>query len=247
MYGIEPEYTSQGMNSNSLKILACLLMLCDHIGLVLVNNNAIMRHIGRLAFPIFVFLLVEGMRHTRSVMLYFVRLLVFAIISEVPFDLAFHKSVWYFGGQNVFFTLAFAIPFVYCVQKIAHELKHERKYDEFLVPIVCALLILFAARALSFDYGIAGIILVALFYFFPPATLSKSWNLKAKWKRNLLLTLASAVIYISFFSWSELYALLAIIPIAYYNGERGENTFAIKYSFYAFYPAHLLILYLLSM
>ena len=58
--------TETGITSNQLKLLACIFMLCDHVGLVLMNNNWIMRAVGRLAFPIFAFLLVEGYRHMKS-------------------------------------------------------------------------------------------------------------------------------------------------------------------------------------
>ena len=76
-----------GITSNQLKLLACIFMLCDHVGFVLMNNNWIMRAVGRLAFPIFAFLLVEGYRHTSDIRKYFIRLFLFALISEVPFDL----------------------------------------------------------------------------------------------------------------------------------------------------------------
>ena len=97
-----------GITSNQLKLLACIFMLCDHVGFVLMNNNWIMRAVGRLAFPIFAFLLVEGYRHTSDIRKYFIRLFLFALISEVPFDLVTTGRLFDMQKQNIFFTLAAA-------------------------------------------------------------------------------------------------------------------------------------------
>ena len=82
-------------SSNALKIIACVSMLIDHIGIVFVDNNLFMRAVGRLAFPIFAFLLVQGLLHTSDVRRYLLRLSIFAVVSEIPFDLAMQdrKSV----------------------------------------------------------------------------------------------------------------------------------------------------------
>lgn len=124
----------RGISGSTLKIIAIIAMLIDHIaaavlekvliarGYTLVDNNQflndhqllyysyeIMRSIGRLAFPLFCFLLVEGFRHTRSIRKYALRLAVFALLSEIPFDLAFFSKPFYFGDQNVFFTLLIGV------------------------------------------------------------------------------------------------------------------------------------------
>lgn len=94
-----------GLNSFQLKCIAVITMIIDHTGAVLFPDNMTLRYIGRIAFPIFCFLLVEGFFHTRDVRKYMLRLGMFAVISEIPYDLAFRDTVIEFEHQNVFFTL----------------------------------------------------------------------------------------------------------------------------------------------
>jgi len=111
------------ITGSTLKILAIVTMLIDHTGYVLVTHNFylnfIMRSIGRIAFPIFVFLLIEGATHTSSKFKYALRLSLFAILSEIPFDLAFHKELFYFGYQNVFFTLAIGMFMIIVFESVS--------------------------------------------------------------------------------------------------------------------------------
>ena len=105
------------MSGTTLKWIAVISMLIDHTAEVLINHNAaltdpiwaqiyvLMRGIGRIAFPIYAFLLVEGFLHTRDVKKYLARMLTFAVVSEIPFDLAVFHTPFYWGYQNVFFTL----------------------------------------------------------------------------------------------------------------------------------------------
>ncbi len=232
---------SFGISSNTLKIFACACMLCDHVGYVLVDNNSVMRAIGRLAFPIFVFLLVEGYRHTSNVKMYILRLFVFALISEVPYDLAFARSVFEISDQNVFFTLAAGLTAVYLLDRVLSGYSATTEYKVILafgaVLIPAAL-----AEICRTDYGMGGITVIILFYMITPAY--GRGKLPEKAKRNATNTVLSAVIYYLFYGLSELYALFAIIPISFYNGKRGVKNKVVQYAFYFFYPVHLLCIYL---
>ena len=104
----------QGISGYWLKLIAVISMLIDHTSAVILEQIPgleapafFMRIIGRAAFPIYCFLLVEGFYHTRSRAKYAGRLFLFALISEVPFDLAFSRRMWDFSSNNVFFTLLF--------------------------------------------------------------------------------------------------------------------------------------------
>ena len=90
------------LSSNALKVIACICMLIDHVGLVLMYNKWYMRAVGRLAFPIFAFLIVQGAAHTSNIRKYILRLAVFALISEIPFDLAIHDRLWYLGAHILY-------------------------------------------------------------------------------------------------------------------------------------------------
>lgn len=118
----------QGISGYWLKVIAVISMLIDHTSAVILeqipgleNPAFLMRIIGRLAFPIYCFLLVEGFYHTRSRAKYAGRLFLFALISEVPFDLAFSRRMWDFSSNNVFFTLLFGLLVIWGVEGIKQK------------------------------------------------------------------------------------------------------------------------------
>lgn len=184
-------------------------------------QEMIFRVIGRIAFPIFCFLIVEGYFHTRDIRRYMIRLGAFALLSEIPYDLAFHGSILEFGGQNVFFTLMLGVLMLYAVEKSGP------------VPVKIAdiLLVMWAAGFLCTDYGYKGILLIFLYYVFH--------------EKKLQAVCAGALWnFINGVKTVQNYGVLAAVPLAFYNGERGPK---LKYFFYIFYPGHLLVLYMLSL
>ena len=216
------------MNSFRLKWIAIITMLIDHLAAVLLPQTSpawmVMRIIGRLAFPIFVFLLVEGFHHTKDVNKYLIRLGIFALVSEVPFDLAFYGTVIEFTHQNIFFTLFLGLACIYLMSLV------EKKYGKnvFMTNVlngVITLTFCIIAFFLRTDYSYAGILLIAAFYLFRGNKVLQTFTL----------------FFVSAFIIGNInvFATLAIIPIAFYNGEKGKS---MKYFFYIFYPAHLLIL-----
>ena len=245
--------TKRGISGSTIKIIGILSMLIDHtgaaiIGRMLLNNGFdfsnmtqfaqgqpmdanmklyivywIMRMIGRLGFPIFCFLLIEGFMHTRNVKKYALRLLAFCFISEIPFDLAFHGDFIYMEYQNVFFTLLIGLLVMIAFRYI----EENPKFNTFVKVIlsVAALVIgMLIAEFLKTDYAWIGVLCIICMYVT---------------RKNKVLQIVTGCIA---FSW-EVTAPLAFIPIGFYNGKRGLN---IKYFFYIFYPAHLLILYLIA-
>lgn len=234
---------SKGLSGSTLKIIAIVTMLIDHIGATIVENMMylfvgneqavmttyyimfIMRTIGRLAFPIFCFLLVEGFFHTRDVKKYVFRLFLFALISEVPFDYAFNQSYLEFGHQNVFFTLFIGVLMMWAIEYIKTRFIDNRVAFSSLSALV-ALAAALLAGFINCDYSSLGVIVILLMYIFKDNKILKA----------LLVSVAFALL--TNFGIQSL-AALAFIPISFYNGKKGLS---LKYFFYAFYPIHLLIL-----
>lgn len=218
------------MTSFVLKLIAVISMVCDHFGYVLFNNFSFMNYIGRLAFPIFAFSITEGYIHTKNLKRYFIRLLIFALISQIPYML-FIKTFTNGFTLNILFTLALGL-FAITVYD-----KSKNKLLGLLSVALCAIL----AHFLNFDYGWFGIAIIYIFYIFK----------SKKIYMNLLFCLATFINY--FYSYIAtfrkeylfiiLFCCLSLIPINLYNGEKGKN---IKYFLYIFYPLHLILLYLLT-
>ena len=228
----------RGISGSTIKIIAIVSMLIDHIGAVVVyryinytyrqGNIAsdaiydlynLLRSIGRWGFPIFCFLLVEGFLHTRSVAKYALRLGLFALISEIPFNLAFSGQIFYPGYQNVFFTLFIGLLVMICFRAVERTNLHTAvKALLFLAALIAGY---FIAVFLCTDYNGIGVCCILIIYFF---------------RNNKSLQLLAGSLA---FMW-EVPAPMAFIPIAFYNGKRGLK---MKYFFYAFYPVHLLLLH----
>jgi hypothetical protein len=220
-----------------LKIIAIVTMLIDHGTAILVPYDSpfwiVGRGIGRLAFPIFCFLLVEGFLHTSNVKKYLLRLGIFAFISEIPFDLAFNHSYLDLSSQNVFFTLFIGLLVLILLRKIDDKYKGKGSYTVLYMVLYAVIIIGGCILALVFgtDYYYAGVLMILCFYLLR--------------SNKVLLTVALIIIYEFALGGIQILAVFAIIPILFYNGQRGRKMN--KYLFYAFYPAHIFILYLISM
>ncbi|MCC8028669.1 MAG: conjugal transfer protein TraX [Lachnospiraceae bacterium] len=232
-----PVFPAACINGFILKLIAVLTMLTDHIGLVLYPDQMVFRYIGRIAFPIFVFLLVEGFYHTGNIRRYEIRLLIFALISEIPFDLAFNGTLLEFQSQNVFFTLFLGLLMLDLIKRV-----NEQHWKSILILVIFVA----AAFLLKTDYDAGGILMIYCFY--------KLRN------QPLLKYILLGVISLLVFGPIECWSLLAVIPLLLYNGKRGfrpdgrlyggradgAGALLVKYLFYIFYPAHLLILHYIS-
>ncbi len=220
-----------GISGSTLKIIAIISMTIDHFAasflyrgimvLPSVSSNAelmrflrelysVMRAIGRPAFPIFCFLLVEGFCHTRSQTKYAARLFLFALISEIPFDYGLRGAFFVERHQNVFFTLFIGLMVMILYTKFSK------------IPLLQFVILglgLLAGRYFYVDYGFRGVFLIEVLFLF---------------RNERLMQIIAGVFAIS---W-EATAPIAFLPIWLYNGKRGLR---LRYFFYAFYPAHLII------
>lgn len=209
----------QCLDSFQLKCIAIVSMALDHTGAVLYPSQIWLRCLGRIAFPIFCFLIVEGFFHTHDVRRYMGRIGVFALISEIPYNLAFRGVPLEYAHQNVFFTLLIGIGMMVLLER----------NREWPVKAVILLLAMWLAVLIRSDYNFRGILLIFVFYIFHESrwlavTAGGLWNF-----------LYQGVI--------QKYGVLSVLPLSLYNGERGRK---MKYFFYIFYPAHLLLLYGIS-
>lgn len=322
----------KGISGSTVKIIAVVTMLIDHVAAALFTRilisrgfyyaagneqrliewmkangllfivTQLMRLIGRLGFPIFCFLLVEGFQKTRNVKKYAFRLGLFALISEIPFNLAFTGRVWASGYQNVYFTLLIGLLALWAFNTIAKinpakwlqvllsiggilllppraalvvynivtsvinflaglfgigvrvyernlplfggiyivclgvmlavwgTYRHKKKYDKAwrMCGAMAALAVaMVAADLLQTDYSGMGVLTIAVMYAL---------------RKNKVGSMAGGCVTLTVMSLSEITAFFTLLPIAFYNGERGLK---MKYFFYIFYPAHLLIIWLI--
>lgn len=288
-----------GLDGSAVKRIAVIAMLIDHAAVVLLTRSLeageaqlyglyyFMRQVGRLSFPLFCFMLVEGFERTGSRAKYAMRLGAFALISEIPFDLAFQSRVLELGSQNVFFTLLcgmgamcaydflrchrppravqwallaagaalfggwltgkIAVLFgvadrgagicLFCSVYLAAAVLfllygRSRGRDELLMAgmgLAVTSVLVTAADLLRTDYGGVGVLTVAVIFAF---------------RRFRLPAMAAGSTVLALLAPGEICALCSVIPIAFYNGRRGSGR---KYFFYIFYPAHLLLLWLVSL
>lgn len=228
-----------GLSGSTLKLIAISCMLLDHIGAVFLTGfrqedgvlYGILRLlIGRAAFPIFCFLLVEGACHSADRLLYLLRLTIFAILSEFPFDLAMYRLPLELSHQNVFFTLAIGLVVIMGCQAISQKLR-KKPYPALallsLLPVPFGMAI---AQFLRTDYGALGILLIALLFLCRKNRDTQFWAGSAVLVSGGILLLRTM---------DELPAPIGLFLCRLYNGSRGLN---LKYLFYAFYPVHLLVL-----
>ena len=201
------------MTGFQLKLLAMLAMTADHIGAVFFPEIPLLRWIGRLAMPVLCFFIGEGLRHTRSPRRYLLRLTEFALLSELPFDLAFYGGIEW-GHQNVYFTLALGLLALWAIQS--------RGMEGWLLALTAAL----AAELLGCDYGMYGVLLILLLDRFHRA---RSEQLAA-----------AALLNLAFFGLQTQTLSLIALPLLWlYNGKRGRDD---RRLFYLYYPAHLCVL-----
>lgn len=228
--------------------MAMVFMLCDHLWGTVIPGNEWLVCIGRIAFPIFAFMIVEGYFHTHNLKKYVLRLLVFAVLSEIPFNLVMGGSVFYLMHQNVLWTFLIAIGLIH-LNELAR--KKGKIWLRILVGVLTFLLGYVIGILTMVDYYHAGILTVLVFYFFRHR---KWWCLIGQilclWYVNV--EMISGIGYelelfgFEFFFTRQALALLALIPIWLYRGKQGYHSKALQYVYYGFYPAHLLILGLIK-
>lgn len=227
-----------------LHIIAMTLMLMDHLWATLLPAREWLTCAGRVAFPIFAFMAVEGYFHTRSFKKYILRMLLFAVLSEIPFDLMYGGTWFYPVHQNVLWTFLLGLLGVWLMEQV------RKKGKTWMYLLVCVLVVpagLVLGTLCMVDYYGGGVLTVFVFYFLH----GRKWwcflgQLAALYWLNVEL-LGGLMYPVQFFGMEfELcqqgLALLALIPIWLYRGRQGYHSKPFQYLCYAFYPVHMLLL-----
>ncbi len=236
-----------GITIDTIKIIALITMLCDHIGFVLIDKGklygyniflysyaitlpeaapwlmarSILRTIGRLSFPLFAFCLSEGFAHTSNVYKYVARLAIFAIISEIPFDLACFNTPVDFSTQNIFFTLLIGFIGMMVIKKI--------KDDLWILKLFAFIGACFIGNLIHCDYGWEGVALIMACYLTRESKLLQTAAIGAG---GVMLSLSR-----------KGFGGFAAVITWFYNGKKSEH--GLKYLYYLIYPIHLLLFYLI--
>ena len=246
------------VSSYTLKLIAVVSMLIDHTAqairpLLERDIYLMLRRVGRLAFPLFCFLLIEGLRHTRDRRKYLGGLALFALLSELPSDLFFRT--WHSRGEgmSIFATLTLGLLVLIASDVFAGECQR-RDYGP--VPVVLFFLVacsgtIYLAGLLHMEYDEWGVGLIYMIYFGEHLAFGAASRIKHDWGALLRRIGASVMILIWLVTydvaadwWSEVYGVPVLLPILLYNGERGSYRVP-KWFFYVLYPTHLILLTLL--
>lgn len=242
------------MSALVLKIIACVAMLLDHIGFFW--NIDPLRIIGRLAFPIFVYMIYNGYRHTSNKGKYALRLAIFAVGTQIPFNLFVYGQLFYNNG-NVFFTLLAALLCLWSVD----AMKDRKVLRWFCLLPTAAVCLLYYKGIMVSDYGAVGVIMILVFYFCDrPGVLWRVLTVIGFYcaiyygellKIFLSIIRSTPLPALSAWRQTQAYAGFALPLIFAYNGEKGSiggrtGGKALQYGFYLFYPLHMVVLYFIK-
>lgn len=247
----EGKYNEIGITSFVLHIIAMTCMLCDHLWGTFLTKYDFLTCIGRIAFPLFAFMLVEGSRHTSNQKKYVIRLLVFAVISEIPFNLMMASRWINPFHQNVLWSFVLGIVLMSIYERIKENKHFPLRLGGYTIVTVLFYLLGIVAFV---DYYGYGILMIALFYFTGTQTAQSVSNkilimavqlagmywINCEMMKGLLLTFTFMGIPFEFYQQG--FALLSLPLIWLYNGKQGYYNRGIKYFYYLFYPVHIAVL-----
>lgn len=221
------------VTGNMLKCIACITMLIDHVDIVFLGNDYSLRCIGRIAFPIFIFLLAEGFIHTHNKTEYLLRLIAFSLISEIPYDLIFNRDPFFFSNNSVMWTLTLGFICLIMIDDFWRGIyagEDKSILLQFLLLCGC----LYISEILDMNYGATGIMAIILCYIMMRSGIDNTFAYIA------------VVLLLVTFEKIEIWGLLGLPAIIFYSGELGKKSKPLQLAFYLFYPVHLTVLYILS-
>lgn len=232
------------VSSFTLHILAMTFMLCDHMWAMLFPAEEWLTCIGRIAYPIFAFMIAEGYRRTHDLKRYMLRMLLWACLSEIPFNLMYGGSIVYPYHQNVLWTFLISLMLIFVIEKCRSRFKAVPAALPSAGLAAAGFILGYAAMT---DYYGVGVLTVLVFYFFR----GQDW--KSRIGQLLCLYILNVKLLGGYYYAFRLFghevefvqqgfALLALIPIWLYRGRQGVHNKAFQYFCYAFYPLHIVVL-----
>lgn len=236
-----------GLNHDQLLLLAMVFMLMDHLWATLVSGRLWMTCVGRMAFPIFAFLIGEGYAHTHDWKKYAKRLFWFGIISEIPFNLMIISFPLFPFHQNVMFTLLLGLIAIHFWEQGCATEKEE--IGKRVKSTVLCLLCVGLGGLLMTDYGTMGVVMVLLLWVFRDMRYGWIGQLVGMVLLNMFADGQTLPLTLGSFVWEmplQSFAVLALIWIWLYNGRKGKGGKVFQYFCYIFYPAHMLVLFIIS-
>lgn len=217
------------MSSFVLKIIAIITMFIDHLGYAIFGKFSYFNYIGRLSFPIFAFQISEGYIHTKNLKKYFLRLFLFALVSQIPYML-FHSIISNGFYLNIFFTLLIGLLSIYIYDKCKYK----------FLGIILSIFLALIAQYSHCDYGAYGVAIILIFYMFKNNIITSNiFFILATSIRYFLPCIRSGIFpkeYLYLFTFT----IISTFFFAAYNGKKGKDT---KYLLYLFYPIHLILIY----
>ncbi len=234
------------LNATHLKIIAMVCMLLDHMWITVVSGNAWMTALGRIAFPIFAFQIAEGYAHTKNFKRYLLRMFLFALVSEIPFN--FMTGGWWLNPfhQNVMFTFCIALLVIRLIDRFA-----EKHWALRLLMTVAGLAAGYLVGVITFvDYNGYGVLTVVVFWLF--RNVKFGWLIQfavllyINWNMLGGMIVTPELFGLEFRLPLQGFAMAAFIPIWLYNEKQGLKSKVFQYVGYAFYPVHMIILVLIA-
>lgn len=235
----------KGISGNVIKILAAILMVIDHIGVILFPNVLLLRIIGRLSFPLFAFMIAEGAKYTKNKLKYFLGIFILGIICQT-FN-------YFFNGQSLYMciliTFSISILLIYLMDYFKKLIFDSSMNKNLAITIsangmiIALLATFFFCEFIDVDYGFFGILAPVMANIVDFRRI-KNNELVSKYDKfiyRLLLFFIALVLLSLDLGWIQYVCIFSISILAFYNQERGK--YKLKYFFYIFYPLHLAILY----
>ena len=236
---------ARGLSGNALKLIACATMLCDHIGVLLFPRVALLRVIGRLAFPIFAFMIAEGSRYTRNRLRHFLTISIFATVIQLVYYFALHDT-----DMSILVTFSLSIPLIYAFD---YAKRCVLSANRSLLLAVFSSVLFFAGviaawsvcRYVKVDYGFYGVMTpVITSAFMLPKDAPEELRRFDTTPVHIACCGLALLLLCGMGQGSQSYSLISLALLLLYSGKRGKAP--LKYFFYIFYPTHLVVLWLIS-